>query len=98
MKLPTVIICSLNSCDSAYVYLFPGVLDPTCFTTKIVVVDDNANNLLLEKDLLLMANFKVFTAMNAKDALLTIRREIPEVIILDVQLPDMSGTEIAKIL
>lgn len=66
--------------------------------TKIVVVDDNANNLLLEKDLLLMANFKVFTAMNAKDALLTIRREIPEIIILDVQLPDMSGTEIAKIL
>lgn len=66
--------------------------------TKIVVVDDNENNLLLEEDLLLMANFEVFTAMNATDALLIIKRETPKIIILDVQLPDISGAEVAKIL
>jgi CheY-like chemotaxis protein len=34
---------------------------------KILVVDDNGNNLLLEKDLLEVAGFEVFEAENAAD-------------------------------
>ena len=66
--------------------------------TKIVVVDDNANNLLLEKDLLIVAGFEVFTAINANDALQLIKDVKPQIIVLDVQLPDMSGSELAQIL
>jgi len=65
---------------------------------KVLVVDDNANNLMLEKDLLEVAGFEVFEAENAADGIAIARREKPDIIIMDVRLPDMLGTEAAKIL
>jgi len=37
---------------------------------KVLVVDDNANNLMLEKDLLEVGDLRSFTAENAADGLL----------------------------
>ena len=65
---------------------------------KVVVVDDNLNNLLLEKDLLEIAGFEVFEADNAADAIALVREHNPVVIVMDVRLPDIRGTEVAKIL
>jgi CheY-like chemotaxis protein len=65
---------------------------------KVLVVDDNANNLMLEKDLLEVAGFEVFQAENATDGIAIARREKPDVIIMDVRLPDMRGSEAARIL
>jgi len=65
---------------------------------KVLVVDDNRNNLLLETDLLEVAGFEVFQAENATDGISIARKEIPDVIVFDVRLPDMRGTEAAKIL
>ena len=65
---------------------------------KVLVVDDNANNLMLEKDLLEVAGFEVFEAENASDGIAIARKEKPDVIIMDVRLPDMRGTEAARIL
>ena len=65
---------------------------------KILVVDDNANNLLLEQDLLEVAGFTVFEAENAADGIAIARREKPDIILMDVRLPDMRGTEAAMIL
>jgi len=63
-----------------------------------LVVDDNANNLMLEKDLLMVAGFEVFEAENAADGIANAIKELPDIIIMDVRLPDMSGTEAARIL
>jgi two-component system, cell cycle response regulator DivK len=65
---------------------------------RVLVVDDNGNNLLLEKDLLEVAGFEVFEAENASDGIAIARREKPDIIIMDVRLPDMRGTEAARIL
>jgi len=65
---------------------------------KALVVDDNENNLLLEKDLLEIADFDVLEAENAADAIAMARKEKPDIILMDVRLPDMRGTEAAKIL
>jgi two-component system cell cycle response regulator DivK len=65
---------------------------------RALVVDDNANNLLLEKDLLEVAGFEVFAAENATDGMAIARKEKPDVIVMDVRLPDMRGTEAARIL
>ena len=65
---------------------------------KALVVDDNGNNLMLEKDLLEVAGFEVFEAENAAIGIAMARREKPDIIILDVRLPDMRGTEAARIL
>lgn len=65
---------------------------------RVVVVDDNANNLMLEKDLLEVAGFEVFEATNGADGIAMIKKEKPDIIIMDVRLPDMEGTEAIKIL
>jgi len=65
---------------------------------KALVIDDNANNLLLEKDLLETAGFKVFIAENATSGIALARKEKPDIIIMDMRLPDMRGSEAARIL
>jgi CheY-like chemotaxis protein len=65
---------------------------------KALVVDDNQFNLMLEKDLLEVAGFEVYTAEDATSSIATARRERPDVIVMDVRLPDMRGTEAAVIL
>jgi two-component system cell cycle response regulator DivK len=65
---------------------------------KVLVVDDNGNNLMLEKDLLEVAGFEVFDAENATDGIAIAKREKPDIILMDVRLPDMRGTEAARIL
>jgi len=65
---------------------------------KALVVDDNDNNLLLEKDLLEVAGFEVFEADNAAEGMAIARREKLDVIIMDMRLPDMRGSEAARLL
>ena len=65
---------------------------------KALVVDDNANSLMLEKDLLEVAGFEAFVAENASRGIAIARKEKPDIIIMDVRLPDMLGTEAARIL
>ena len=65
---------------------------------RALIVDDNGNNLMLEKDLLEVAGFEVFEAENASSGIAIARKEKPDIIIMDVRLPDMRGTEAARIL
>jgi CheY-like chemotaxis protein len=65
---------------------------------RAIVVDDNAENLLLEKDLLEVAGFEVFEAMNAANGMILARKVKPDVIVMDVRLPDMAGTEAIRLL
>ncbi len=65
---------------------------------RALVVDDNGKNLMLEKDLLEVAGFDVFEAENGATGIAIARREKPDIIIMDVRLPDMRGSEAARIL
>ena len=65
---------------------------------RALVVDDNPNNLILEKDLLEVAGFEVFEAENAADGIAIAKKEKPDIIVMDVRLPDMLGTEAVRIL
>lgn len=65
---------------------------------RVLVVDDNGNNLMLEKDLLEVAGFEVFEAEDACSGIEIAKKEKPDIIIMDVRLPDMLGTEAARIL
>jgi two-component system cell cycle response regulator DivK len=64
---------------------------------RALIVDDNENNLMLEKDLLEVAGFEIFEAKNATDGIAIARKERPDIIIMDVRLPDMRGSEAARI-
>jgi len=65
---------------------------------KVLVVDDNGNNRMLEKDLMEVAGFEVLEAENASSGITIARKEKPDIIIMDVRLPDMRGFEAARIL
>jgi len=65
---------------------------------KVLVIDDNANNLMLEKDLFEYAGFEVFVAENAAVGIASARRNKPDIIIMDMRLPDMRGSDAARIL
>ena len=65
---------------------------------RALIVDDNESSLMLEKDLLEVAGFEVFQAENAAGGIAIARREKPDIIIMDVRLPDMRGSEAARIL
>lgn len=53
---------------------------------------------MLEKDLLEVAGFQVFVAENATAGIMIAVKEKPDVIVMDVRLPDIRGSEAAKIL
>jgi two-component system cell cycle response regulator DivK len=65
---------------------------------KVLVVDDNGNNLMLERDLLEVSGFEVFEAENAASGIAIARKEKPDIIVMDVRLPDMRGPAAARIL
>jgi CheY-like chemotaxis protein len=65
---------------------------------KALVVDDNDNNLLLEKDLLEIAGYEVFEAKDTTSGMALARGKKPDVIIMDVRLPDIRGSEAALLL
>ena len=65
---------------------------------KILVVDDVVSNVLLLKILLTNEKFQVLTANNGNSCIETAQREHPDLILLDVMMPDISGFDTAVIL
>jgi len=64
---------------------------------KIYIVEDNEKNMELFIALLeTLPDLKIFTATKGKEGLELIKSGNPDIIILDIQLPDISGTEICK--
>ena len=62
---------------------------------KILVVDDVQSNVLLLKALLGREGFGIVIAMNGTEALQKLKSEHPDLILLDVMMPDMDGFEVA---
>jgi adenylate cyclase len=61
---------------------------------KILVVDDTARNVKLLADLLAVKGYSVVTALSGPEALDKIDREQPDLVLLDVVMPEMSGYEV----
>lgn len=59
----------------------------------ILVVDDKANVRTLVRDYLTAENFRVVTASNGRDALFVAHNEKPDLILLDIMMPEMTGYE-----
>ena len=70
------------------------VIDHSEYT--IWVVDDVVSNVLLLKVLLTNEKFKVVTANNGKDALVQAAEKQPDLILLDVMMPEMNGFEVSE--
>ena len=64
----------------------------------VLIVDDDARNLKLARDVLLAAGFRTLGARNGAEAVVLGVDQLPDVILMDIRLPDMDGTEAARIL
>ena len=65
---------------------------------KILIVDDVISNVLLLKILLTNEKFQVCTANNGTTCIEQAKKEHPDLILLDVMMPDISGFDTAVIL
>ena len=63
---------------------------------KILIVDDVATNRIVLKVKLSGARYDTVQAATGAEALQLIARETPDLVLLDVQLPDMNGIEICR--
>jgi two-component system alkaline phosphatase synthesis response regulator PhoP len=61
--------------------------------TKILLVDDEQDILEFVGYSLKKEGFTVFTALNGIDAITTAKKEKPDLIILDIMMPEMDGIE-----
>jgi DNA-binding response OmpR family regulator len=64
--------------------------------TKILVTDDAPDVLLLTTMVLEEEGYEVFNATSGGECLEIARAQRPDIVLLDVMLPDMTGTEVCK--
>lgn len=65
---------------------------------RVLVVDDNINFLQLAQLALGTEDYKVYTATDGQDGFDQARKLLPDVILLDVMMPRVSGLELMRML
>jgi len=65
---------------------------------KILVIDDSNTNLVLLESLLERHGYNVFSALSAMEGLETMKENMPDLIYLDLVMPEIDGLEFMKII
>lgn len=63
---------------------------------RILVADDDAMNREVMEAFLTMEHYSVHLAHNGSEALKLVEEELPDLLIVDVRMPDMSGIEVCQ--
>jgi signal transduction histidine kinase/ActR/RegA family two-component response regulator len=61
--------------------------------TTVLIVEDNEDNLFTLRQMLAPFSFDTVTASNGRQAIEHCRREMPDLVIMDMQMPGMSGLQ-----
>ena len=64
----------------------------------ILIVEDNEKNLKLVRDVLQVKGYQTIEAGNAEDGIQLARSRKPDLVLMDIQLPGMSGIDALKAL
>jgi two-component system, cell cycle response regulator DivK len=64
----------------------------------VLIVDDSDRNRKLARDVLHAAGIRTIEAADGHEALALAAESLPDVILLDLRLPDMDGTDVARAL
>jgi len=63
---------------------------------KVLVVDDSPTEIYQFKDMLEGMKFEVITAENGKDAIDIASSEQPDIVLMDIVMPDMNGFQATR--
>jgi two-component system cell cycle response regulator DivK len=72
-----------------------GITGP-CAARKVLIVEDNELSMKLFNDLLEMHGYTTLQTKDGRDAESIARLHRPDLILMDIQLPEVSGLEITK--
>lgn len=64
----------------------------------ILIVEDNDLNMKLFNDLLQAHGYETMQTMDGREVLQMVKERRPDLIIMDIQLPEISGLEVTKML
>ena len=64
----------------------------------VLIIDDNDRNRKLAGDVLRLARFRTLEAVTAAEGIALATEHLPDVILMDLRLPDLDGTEAARML
>jgi len=70
----------------------------TSETKKVVIVEDEPAAADLFEEMLRISQYEVIKIHSSASALSIIRRELPDVVLLDLMMPDISGLEVLRFL
>jgi CheY-like chemotaxis protein len=73
-------------------------MDVSEFIMKVLAVDDNETHSYALRKILEHAGFEVLLAHNGSDTLSLARDHKPDVVLLDINLPDMTGYDVCSTL
>jgi len=76
----------------------PNIREARSRMTKILLVEDSKFLRLASERALTRAGYEVFGAMDGDEALLLAREKMPDLVLLDMLLPKMSGLDVLKAL
>lgn len=65
-------------------------------SSKVLIVDDNAQNVELLQAFLESLPVQVFTAVDGIDCLEKVKQHTPDLILLDIMMPRMSGFQVCR--
>ncbi len=66
--------------------------------TRILLIEDNIDVLETTEEILMLADYEVFTAKNGKQGVEQAKKHIPDLIICDVMMPELDGYGVLRIL
>ena len=93
MQLVTDGVTSIEEVNRVFEEDVDGIQARTRFRTRILITDDEPITRMLVKLLLERENFDVLEATNGKDAVEAAARERPDLMIVDLNMPQMDGYE-----
>jgi CheY-like chemotaxis protein len=63
---------------------------------RILCIEDNPHNMRLVRKMLRLGNYEVIEATNGLDGIAKAQEEVPDLILLDINLPDLDGPEVCE--
>ena len=64
----------------------------------VLIIEDNSDILENTTEILMLAGFKVVTAINGKEGVAIALNKNPDVILCDIMMPEMNGYEVLNVL
>ena len=65
-------------------------------SSKVLIVDDNPDSIMVLRTILESKGFSVLSAGNGREALSVMEGQIPDAVLLDVMMPELSGIDVLK--